>query len=281
MLAVPAGRAILRTARSAALTPVLRVCGSREISTSSAPSAPKRRKQWRIKKRKGAVYQLDQALRLAQSFATTSTFDESVEVAVQLGVDPRKPNQNIRGIVQLPFGTGVKSVVAVFAKGQAAADAEAAGAHVVGAEDLVERVSSGKIDFTTCIATPDMMPLVGRVARVLGPRGLMPNPKLGTITTDVSGAVESALRGQLEFRAEKRGIVHAIVGKASWPIEELRENLRSLMVALGNAKPDDMKGAYFRHATIASTSGRGIPVDVGLLNPASANFMREDDAVEA
>lgn len=237
----------------------------------------KRKKQFTIKKRRGDVFQLDQALRLVQSFATTTTYDESVEVSIQLGVDPRKPNQNIRGVVQLPFGTGAKSVVAVFAQGPAAEAAKAAGASIVGGEDLVERISSGNIDFTTCIATPDMMPLVGRVARILGPRGLMPNPKLGTITTNVTEAVENALRGQVEFRTEKRGIIHATIGKASWDAEKLRENLRGLMVALSNAKPEELKGSYFRHATLASSSGRGVPVDVAILNPASSRFMRADE----
>jgi large subunit ribosomal protein L1 len=195
---------------------------------------------------------------------------------VQLGVDPRKPNQSVRGVVSLPHGTGKVVRVAVFARGPKAEEAKAAGATIVGAEDLVELVQSGQLDFDRCIATPDMMALVGRVARVLGPRGLMPNPKLGTVTMEVADAIAAAQAGQVEFRAEKKGIVHAGIGKVSFSEEALLENIRAFMVALGDAKPEGAKGKYIKAAHLSTTMGKGIPLDIKFLDPSSTAFMRFD-----
>nr|CCA23455.1 50S ribosomal protein L1 putative [Albugo laibachii Nc14] len=175
-------------------------------------------------------------------------FDETVELAVQLGVDPRKPNQNVRGVVSLPFGTGKPVRVAVFARGTKAEEARSAGASIVGAEDLIEIVQSGKLEFDRCIATPDMMSLVGRVARILGPRGLMPNPKLGTLTLDVVSAVNAAKSGQVEYRAEKNGVIHAGIGRVSFTEDALLGNIRSFMLAISDAKPEALKGKYIRKA---------------------------------
>jgi large subunit ribosomal protein L1 len=198
---------------------------------------------------------------------------QTVEIAVQLGVDPRKPKENVRGVVQLPHGTGRSVRVAAFARGEAAEAATAAGADIVGAEDLVEAIQGGTVAFDKAVATPDMMPLVGLVARILGPRGLMPNPKLGTVTRDVAAAVSASKAGQVEYRAEKAGIVHAAVGKVSFPTQSVKENLSALMLALSNAKPEGLKGVYLRHATVSSTQGRGVPVTMASLDPSKAEFM--------
>ncbi|TMW66383.1 hypothetical protein Poli38472_004148 [Pythium oligandrum] len=203
-------------------------------------------------------------------------FDETVDIAIQLGVDPRKPNQSVRGVVALPNGTGKTVRVAVFARGVKAEEAKAAGAAIVGAEDLVEMVQKGQLDFDRCIATPDVMPLVGRVARILGPRGLMPNPKLGTVTVDVADAIAAAQAGQVEFRAEKKGIVHAGVGKVSFSEEALLENIRAFVVALSDAKPEGAKGKYIKAAHLSTTMGPGIALDIKYLDPSSAQFMRFD-----
>lgn len=207
--------------------------------------------------------------------AKKGNFDQSVDIALQLGVDPRKPDQNVRGVVHLPHGTGRDEIVAVFAKGPKAEEARAAGAQLVGAEDLVESIKGGTLGFTKCIATPDVMQLVGQVARILGPRGLMPNPKMGTVTPNVADAVQNALRGQLEFRAEKRAIVHASLGRASFTEEQLVDNLRAFMVAISNVKPDQQKGAYLRHATLSTTMGEGHRLNMDYLDPSSRYFMRE------
>lgn len=206
---------------------------------------------------------------------------QSVELALQLGVDPRKPGQAIRGVVQLPHGTGKTVRVAVFAKGEKAEEALAAGADIVGAEDLVAAIQGGELAFDKAVATPDMMAVVGRVARILGPRGLMPNPKLGTVTQDVVGAVTAAKAGQVEYRVERNGIVHAGVGKVSFPRWKLRDNLRAFMLALLAAKPDVMKGVYLRHASLSSTQGRGVSVEMASLDPSKAIFLREADDVVA
>jgi large subunit ribosomal protein L1 len=192
----------------------------------------------------------------------TAKFDETIEIAISLGVDPRHADQMVRGTVNLPHGTGKTLRVGVFARGDKAEEAKAAGADVVGAEDLAEQVQAGQIDFDRCIATPDMMPLVGRLGRVLGPRGLMPNPKLGTVTPNVREAVEAAKGGQVQFRVEKAGIVHAGVGKASFSAEHLVANVKAFVDAIAKAKPTGAKGTYFKRASLASTMGPGVKVDV-------------------
>eukprot|EP00939_MAST-03C_sp_MAST-3C-sp1_P002356 g2356.t1 len=206
-------------------------------------------------------------------------FDETVDVAVRLNLDPRKPNQSLRKGVNLPRGTGKAVRVCVFAKGEKAEEAEKAGADVIGAEDLVKSISDGVLDFDRVVATPDMMPLVGRVARILGPRGLMPNPKLGTVTQDVAGAIESSKRGQIEIRTEKNGIVHAPIGKVSFEEEALAENFKALMLAIQSNKPSGApKGKYILSVSMSSTMGPGVFLDVLRANPTSRLFMREDDA---
>ena len=188
-------------------------------------------------------------------------FDETVEVAMNLGVDPRHADQMVRGVCNLPNGSGRTVRVAVFARGPKADEARAAGADVVGAEDLLERVQGGNIDFDRCIATPDMMPLVGRLGKVLGPRGLMPNPKVGTVTMDVKGAVEAAKGGAVEFRVEKAGIVHAGIGKISFDSDKLIENIKAFVDAVAKAKPAGAKGTYIQRVAVTSTMGPGLKVD--------------------
>ncbi|RBI75801.1 50S ribosomal protein L1 [Roseovarius sp. TE539] len=190
-------------------------------------------------------------------------FDETVEIAVNLGVDPRHADQMVRGVVGLPNGTGKTVRVAVFARGPKAEEAEAAGADIVGAEDLMETVQGGEINFDRCIATPDMMPVVGRLGKVLGPRNLMPNPKVGTVTMDVAQAVKDAKGGQVQFKAEKAGVVHAGVGKASFSAEQLAENVRAFISAVNKAKPAGAKGTYVKRISLTSTMGPGVSVDVG------------------
>lgn len=206
-------------------------------------------------------YRLDEAVKLVKQRATAK-FDETIEIAIGLGIDPRHADQMVRGVVLLPHGTGKRMRVAVFAKGPKAAEAEEAGADLVGAEDLAEKVQKGEIEFERCIATPDMMPVVGRLGKILGPRGLMPNPKLGTVTQDVGEAVKSAKGGQIQFRAEKAGIVHAGVGKASFSEAQLAENLRVFVGAISKAKPSGAKGTFLRKLSISSTMGVGVKVDI-------------------
>ncbi len=206
-------------------------------------------------------YRLDEAVKLVKQRATAK-FDETIEIAIGLGIDPRHADQMVRGVVLLPHGTGKTMRVAVFAKGPKAAEAEEAGADLVGAEDLAEKVQKGEIEFERCIATPDMMPVVGRLGKILGPRGLMPNPKLGTVTQDVGEAVKSAKGGQIQFRAEKAGIVHAGVGKASFSEAQLAENLRVFVDAISKAKPSGAKGTFLRKLSISSTMGVGVKVDI-------------------
>ncbi len=210
------------------------------------------------------AYPLEEALELAKKTAT-ARFDETIELAVNLNVDPRHADQMVRGMVVLPHGTGRPVRVAVFARGEKAEEAKAAGADIVGAEDLAERIQRGEIDFDRCIATPDMMPLVGRLGRILGPRGLMPNPKLGTVTPNVAEAVKAAKAGQVQFRVEKAGIVHAGIGKASFPTEHLVANARALAEALIRAKPAAVKGAYMKRAHVSATMGPGIEVQIPTL----------------
>ena len=189
-------------------------------------------------------------------------FDETIEIAVNLGVDPRHADQMVRGVVSLPNGTGKTVRVAVFARGAKAEEAEAAGADIVGAEDLMEIVQGGKIDFDRCIATPDMMAIVGRLGKVLGPRNLMPNPRVGTVTMDVAQAVKDAKGGQVQFKAEKAGVVHAGVGKASFEQDKLVENVQAFISAVAKAKPAGAKGAYMKRISLTSTMGPGVTIDV-------------------
>ncbi|MCM5556012.1 50S ribosomal protein L1 [Pleomorphomonas sp. NRK KF1] len=213
-------------------------------------------------------YPLTEALGLIKERATAK-FDETVEVAINLGVDPRHADQMVRGVVQLPHGTGKTVRVAVFARGLKADEATAAGADIVGAEELVETIQKGEINFDRCIATPDMMPLVGRLGKVLGPRGLMPNPKVGTVTQDVAAAVKASKGGAVEFRVEKAGIVHAGVGKASFTAEALLDNVRALVDAVQKAKPTGAKGTYLQRLSVSSTMGPGVKVEVGSVGAAS------------
>ncbi|WP_416898296.1 MAG: 50S ribosomal protein L1 [Minwuia sp.] len=215
-----------------------------------------------------ALISLEEAIRVVKSKATAK-FDETVEMSVNLGVDPRHADQMVRGVVQLPNGTGKTVRVAVFARGDKAEEATAAGADVVGAEDLAEKIQAGEMPFERVIATPDMMPVVGRLGKVLGPRGLMPNPKLGTVTPNVAEAVAAAKGGQVEFRVEKAGIVHAGIGKASFTEDQLIENARSLTDALLKAKPSGAKGQYLKRAAVSSTMGPGVKIDIATLNAAA------------
>ena len=203
---------------------------------------------------------LPEAIALVKARAIAK-FDESIEVAMNLGVDPRHADQMVRGVVQLPNGTGKTVRVAVFARGAKADEAKAAGADIVGAEDLLETVMGGKIDFDRCIATPDMMPLVGRLGKVLGPRGMMPNPKVGTVTVDVAGAVKASKGGAVEFRVEKAGIIHGGIGKASFSAEALEANIKAFADAVIKAKPAGAKGNYLKKIAISSTQGKGVKVD--------------------
>jgi large subunit ribosomal protein L1 len=206
------------------------------------------------------LHGVDEAIGIVKANAS-SKFDETVEVALNLGVDPRHADQMVRGVVTLPKGTGKTVRVAVFAKGDKADEAKAAGADIVGAEDLLEIVQGGKMDFDRCIATPDMMGLVGRLGKVLGPKGLMPNPKLGTVTPNVGEAVKAAKGGQVEYRVEKAGIIHSGIGKASFPAADLRANFDALVDAVVKAKPAGAKGKYLKKIAVSSTMGPGIKVD--------------------
>ena len=210
---------------------------------------------------RNAFYALDKAVDLIKNGATAK-FDETVEVAMNLNIDPRKQDQNVRGTVMLPHGTGKAVRVGVFARGDKAKEAEAAGADVVGAEDLAEKVQAGQIDFDRAIATPDMMALVGRLGKVLGPRGLMPNPRLGTVTQNIAEAVQAAKGGQVEFRADKAGIVHAGVGKASFTEDALVDNVRAFVGAITRAKPTGVKGTYINKVALSSTMGPGVKVEL-------------------
>ena len=206
------------------------------------------------------LYSLEEAVKLVKN-ASQAKFDETIEVALNLGVDPRHADQMVRGVCLLPNGSGRKLRVGVFAKGAKAEEARKAGADVVGAEDLVEQVQKGVIDFDRCIATPDMMPLVGRLGKVLGPRGLMPNPKVGTVTMDVAQAVAGAKGGAVEFRVEKAGIVQAGVGKASFTEQALVENIRALVDAVMKAKPSGSKGTFLKRMAVTSTMGPGVKIE--------------------
>lgn len=216
---------------------------------------------------KDKLYSLEEAVALVKERAVAK-FDETIEVAMNLGVDPRHADQMVRGVVNLPNGTGRTVRVAVFARGDKAEEAKAAGADIVGAEDLFETVNGGTIDFDRCIATPDMMPLVGRLGKVLGPRGMMPNPKVGTVTPDVAAAVKASKGGAVEFRVEKAGIVHAGVGKASFDGAKLAENIKAFADAVLKAKPSGSKGEYLKRVAVSSTMGIGVKVDPASVRPA-------------
>jgi len=210
------------------------------------------------------LYGLTEALKMLKERATAK-FDETIEIAMNLGVDPRHADQMVRGVVNLPNGTGRTVRVAVFARGDKAEEARAAGADIVGAEDLVEQVQAGNIDFDRAIATPDMMGLVGRLGKVLGPRGLMPNPRVGTVTPDVAAAVKASKGGAVEFRVEKAGIVHAGVGKVSFELDALAENIRAFADAVTRAKPSGAKGNYVQRISVTSTMGPGVKVELASL----------------
>jgi large subunit ribosomal protein L1 len=224
---------------------------------------PKREAAWTGDR--DAVHPLPDAIKLVKANANAK-FDETVEIAVNLGVDPRHADQNVRGVVSLPSGTGRDVRVAVIAKDAKAEEAKAAGAEIVGAEDLVERIQGGFMEFDRVIATPDMMALVGRLGKVLGPRGLMPNPRVGTVTPNVGQAVKDAKGGSIEFRVEKAGIVHAGVGKASFTDEALLANVRALVDALNRAKPSGAKGTYMKRISLSSTMGPGFKVELGSIS---------------
>jgi len=211
------------------------------------------------------AYSIDEAVKMVKSRAGAK-FDETVEVSMNLGVDPKHADQMVRGVCNLPNGSGRSVRVGVFARGAKADEARAAGAEVVGAEDLVEIVNGGKIDFDRCIAKPDMMPLVGRLGKVLGPRGMMPNPKVGTVTMDVTGAVKAAKGGAVEFRAEKAGIVHAGIGKASFTEQALVQNIKAFADAVSKAKPTGAKGTYIQRVSLSSTMGPGVRVETSSLS---------------
>jgi large subunit ribosomal protein L1 len=214
------------------------------------------------------LYSIDEAIKMVKERATAK-FDETIEVAMNLGVDPRHSDQMVRGVVDLPNGSGRSVRVGVFARGAKADEARAAGADVVGAEDLVEKVQGGNIDFDRCIATPDLMPLVGRLGKVLGPRGMMPNPKVGTVTMDVTTAVRGAKGGSVEFRVEKAGIVQAGIGKASFSADKLVQNIKAFADAVQKSKPPGAKGTYIERVAVSSTMGPGVKVEPSTLFAAS------------
>ena len=211
-----------------------------------------------------SVYTIADAVKILKGNAKAK-FDETIEVALNLGVDPRHADQMVRGTVSLPHGTGKSLRVAVFARDAKAEEALAAGADIVGAEDLAEKIQAGEMDFDRCIATPDMMGVVGRLGKVLGPKGMMPNPKLGTVTPDVKGAIQAAKAGQIEFRVEKEGIIHAGVGKASFSEEQLAENIFAFVQAIQRAKPTGSKGTYMHKVSVTSTMGPGLKLDLSTL----------------
>jgi len=225
----------------------------------------KRTKDARAAINREAEYELSAAIKMVKD-AATAKFDETVEVAMSLNVDPRHADQMVRGVVQLPNGTGKTVRVAVFARDAKADEAREAGADLVGAEDLAEKIQAGEIDFDRCIATPDMMAVVGRLGKVLGPRGLMPNPKLGTVTPDVAGAIAAQKGGQVEFRVEKAGVIHAGVGKASFTQDALEANVRAFLNAVTKAKPSGAKGTYVKKVAVSSTMGPGVKIDFSSVN---------------
>ncbi len=210
-------------------------------------------------------YDLKDAVRMVKDNAKAK-FDETIEIAVNLGIDPKQSDQTLRGVITLPHGTGKSLRVAVFAKGAKADEAKAAGAELIGGDDLAEKINNGEMNFDRCIATPDMMGVVGKLGKVLGPRGLMPNPKLGTVTMDVTSAIKAAKAGQLEFRVEKAGIVHAGVGKASFSYDALVENVAAFIDAIVKARPSGAKGTYMKKVSLSSTMGPGVKINFSSLH---------------
>lgn len=225
----------------------------------------KRKKTWAGAVQHNRNYPVVEAIEAVKKTATAK-FDESIDVAVNLGIDAKKSDQTVRGSVVLPAGTGKKVRVAVFAQGDKAQAAKAAGADIVGLEDLAEKIKAGQIDFDVCIASPDTMRVVGQLGQILGPKGLMPNPKVGTVTPDVATAVKNARAGQVQFRADKAGIVQCSIGRASFSPDQLRQNLTALIDALNKAKPSGAKGVYLRKVSVSSTMGAGVRVDVASLS---------------
>lgn len=214
---------------------------------------------------RGTLYDLNEAVEIVKKNASAK-FDETIEIALNLGVDPKHADQMVRGVVSLPHGTGKTLRVAVFAKGDKVKEAEDAGADIVGSDELAAKIKKGEINFDRCIATPDMMAVVGQLGKVLGPKGLMPNPKLGTVTQDVAAAVKAAKGGQIEFRVEKAGIIHAGVGKASFSADAIRENVSTFVAAIIKAKPTGVKGTYMQRVSISSTMGPGVKLNIGSLS---------------
>jgi len=228
----------------------------------------KKVKVWNEKLDNDKLYSIDDAIKTAKEYATAK-FDETIEIALNLGVDPRHADQMVRGVISLPSGTGKDARVAVFAKDAKADEAKKAGADVVGAEDLMEAMQGGDLNYDRVIATPDMMGVVGRLGKVLGPKGLMPNPKLGTVTPDVAKAVADAKGGQVEYRAEKEGVVHSLIGKASFSEKDLRANFDALVGAVVKAKPSGAKGKYVKKVGISSSMGPGLKIDLSEIDGAS------------
>ncbi len=214
-------------------------------------------------------YSVEEALTLLKSFKSAK-FDESIDVALRLGVDPKKSDQMVRGVASMPHGTGKKTIILVFAKGEKADEARAAGADIVGADEIIEKIKGGWLEFDKAIATPDMMPKIGQIAKILGPRGLMPNPKVGTVTQDVTRAVREEKAGRVEFRAEKAGIVHVAIGKVSFSVKGLEENFSVLLDQVMKLKPQTAKGTYVQGITISSTMGPGLKIDLGSMASAGA-----------
>ncbi len=213
-----------------------------------------------------SFYVIEDAVKIVKKASEETKFDETVEIALNLGVDPRHADQMVRGTVSLPHGTGKSLRIAVFARGDKVTEAEEAGADIVGSDDLAEKIQNGEVNFDRCIATPDMMAVVGKLGKILGPKSLMPNPKLGTVTTDLRGAVAAAKAGQVEFRVEKQGIVHAGVGKSSFSEQALSANVSAFISAIIKAKPTGAKGTYLKKVTISSTMGPGVKLDVSALS---------------
>ena len=288
---------LARSLRSA-LAAVTRAAHARAFAVAAAPAATlsgtakskleKARRQIRkksasqlVRVRSGPLFHLEEAIRLVRATGRAGAAPPSVNLQVQLGIDPRKTEQAVRGVAALPHGTGKRVVVAVFARGEKAEEARRAGAALVGDADLAERVAKGELGFTKAIATPDMMPVVGRVARILGPRGLMPNPKMGTVTLNIRDAVLAAMRGQADFRSEKRGIVASAVGKASFSEAELRDNVKALLLALWGLKTETFKGVFLKAAYLSATRGPAIPLDMAIVDPSSPTFMAAWDGKAA